>query len=180
MENQCKATAKATGQRCEKPAMRGGLVCRSHGGAARQIRQAAARRTTEAEALAALAQMDVQPVDDPLSELAILAGEALQWKRLLKDRVSELSSLGYAGATGEQVRASVQLYGAALDRLERVLVSIARLNIDDRLAKVNERIADQLFTAQEAAFAELGVSAVTAYEIREATARHLRLVGGAA
>jgi hypothetical protein len=140
----------------------------------------AAVRVTETDALAALATMDIQPVDDPLRELSLLAGEALGWKKLLRDRVAELTSLGYAGATGEQTRATVQLYGAALDRLERILVSIARLDIDTRLAAITERQAEMHLTALEAGLAEAGITGKEAAAVKASTGRHLRLAGRSA
>jgi hypothetical protein len=124
--------------------------------------------------------MDIEPVEDPLRELSLLAGEALAWKRLLRDRVAELTSLGYQGATGEQVRASVQLYGASLDRLERVLVSIARLDIDTRLAAITERQADLHLAALESGLAEAGITGRDAAAVKAATGRHLRMLGRSA
>ena len=46
----CSAKAKRTGKQCGKAAMRGGSVCRSHGGSAPQIRAKAAERVALAEA----------------------------------------------------------------------------------------------------------------------------------
>lgn len=172
----CTATAKGTGEGCRKDAMKGGTVCRSHGGAARQVKAAAAVRVSEADALATLTRMEIAPVDDPLHELALLAGEALQWKQLLRTVVSDLASLGYAGATGEQVRASVQLYAASLDRLEKILVSIARLRIDERLAAISERQAEVVIAAINAGLDAANLSHTTRHVIRTTTARHLEAV----
>ena len=41
---QCKATSKQSGKRCKKAAIKGGAVCRSHGGAAPQVQKAARER----------------------------------------------------------------------------------------------------------------------------------------
>lgn len=40
----CTAHSSQTGERCRKPAIRGGTVCGSHGGSAPQVRDAAKRR----------------------------------------------------------------------------------------------------------------------------------------
>jgi hypothetical protein len=40
----CNATSKSTNKPCQKSAIRGGTVCRSHGGAAPQVRNKAAAR----------------------------------------------------------------------------------------------------------------------------------------
>lgn len=41
---QCHAKSKQSGQRCQRPAIPGGTVCRFHGGEAPQVKQAAALR----------------------------------------------------------------------------------------------------------------------------------------
>lgn len=48
----CTATAKGTGERCRKLAIRGGKVCQTHGGGAPQVRERAADRVALAEAMA--------------------------------------------------------------------------------------------------------------------------------
>lgn len=48
----CRAKAKRSGQPCKLWAIRGGAVCRAHGGAAPQVRAAARRRVALAEAAA--------------------------------------------------------------------------------------------------------------------------------
>lgn len=174
--SQCRATAKATGKQCQKPAMSGGLVCRSHGGGAPQTRAAAAVRVAEADALATMANMTITPVDDPLFELSKLAGEALAWRDLLRARVAELTSLGYQGPTGEQIRAAVALYGASMDRLERVLVSIGRLKIDERLAAISERQAEVVIAAIDAGLDAANLTMSTRHVIRSRVARHLEAV----
>jgi hypothetical protein len=42
--NQCTATSKTSRNRCTQPAIPGGSVCRYHGGAAPQVKAAAAAR----------------------------------------------------------------------------------------------------------------------------------------
>ena len=43
----CTATAKSTGNRCGNPAIPGGTVCKSHGGAAPQVQRKARLRLAE-------------------------------------------------------------------------------------------------------------------------------------
>ena len=43
-EMKCSATSKSTGESCKRHAIAGGTVCRVHGGAAPQVRKAAALR----------------------------------------------------------------------------------------------------------------------------------------
>lgn len=47
MENQCTATAKSTGERCQRPAIKGANVCYQHGGAAEQVQKKAQERLDE-------------------------------------------------------------------------------------------------------------------------------------
>lgn len=149
---QCTATAKATGQRCGRLANRGTTVCRVHGGNAPGVRAKAVERLTEEKARAELGKLaallgPADPVEDPLRELLQLGGEARRWKELLAGRVAELTSVGYEGIAGEQLRAEVAVFERALDRLAGILATIARLNIDERLSKINESQADTLFKA---------------------------------
>lgn len=44
MTAQCSAHSKQTGARCKQPAIKGGTVCRYHGGAAPQVQKAAMER----------------------------------------------------------------------------------------------------------------------------------------
>ncbi len=60
---QCTATNRK-GNQCGKPAIKGGNVCRIHGGAAPQVKKAAARRVLEALVAPALIQLR-RLVDDP-------------------------------------------------------------------------------------------------------------------
>ncbi|OXM58693.1 hypothetical protein CFP71_01375 [Amycolatopsis thailandensis] len=140
------------------------------------MKQAAATRIAEAEALAAFAKMKIVPVENPIETLQALAGEITGWKGFLRDRLGELTSLGYAGATGEQVRATVSLYAAALDKSEKVLVSIARLNLDERLVTIRGKQADLLAEAIEVAVREVGLDGMQAARARGAVVRHLRMV----
>jgi len=43
-ERRCTATAKSTGERCKRPAIKGGDVCYQHGGAAQQVQDKAQER----------------------------------------------------------------------------------------------------------------------------------------
>lgn len=176
----CKATSKTTGKQCAKPAMKGGLVCRSHGGAAGQVKAAAARNITEQEIRRVWAETDHPPVDDPLTELSKLAGEVLGWKELLRVKIGELTALGYQGVTSEQIKAEVQLYQAAVTQLSSVLTSIARLNIDSRLATISERQGELVIAALEAGLEAAGVAHSGRLLAKQAVARHLELARSSA
>jgi uncharacterized Zn finger protein (UPF0148 family) len=44
MDNQCTATAKSTGERCQRAAVKGATVCPVHGGMAEQVQEKAQER----------------------------------------------------------------------------------------------------------------------------------------
>ncbi|MFF3151818.1 hypothetical protein [Streptomyces sp. NPDC057910] len=118
------------------------------------------------------------PVDNPLRALAALAGEMVALKDGLAALVRKLDvdEIRYKGGAGEQIRAEVILYERALERTGQLLVNIARLNIDDRLAAIEERQADAVITAIEVALASVGVRGEEAIEAKKIAARHLRSV----
>lgn len=91
---QCTATAKSTGERCKRAAIKGGNVCPVHGGAAEQVQKKAAERLDEmADSVAAEMQERLTEIfermDDPeLSdeEYVALHREARQLATNLWDR----------------------------------------------------------------------------------------------
>lgn len=70
MENQCTATAKSTGERCQKAAIKGGTVCYHHGGAADQVKRKAQER------LDRMADEVTADVQDILADLSTLYDDA--------------------------------------------------------------------------------------------------------
>lgn len=128
--------------------------CKHHGGSTRNHRKAA----VEAQARMELARLDVPPVEDPLSELAKVCAQVIAWKDSMAERVNELSSLRYENeAGGEQLRAEVALWERALDRCERFLTAMARLNIDERLAAISEARAELIISVFVAALERAGI-----------------------
>lgn len=144
----CKALSSRTREPCRKWAMSGQEVCDAHGGRSPQAKAAAARRIAEQRATRALERSGARQVANPLEELQQLAAEIVTLKDWLGDRVVVLQQLRYQAGAGEQIRGELVAYERALDRSVRVLAEIARLNIDERLARIEEsqaaRLADQL------------------------------------
>ncbi|WP_236789653.1 hypothetical protein [Amycolatopsis sp. GM8] len=173
----CTATAKSTGEQCGRHALAGARVCKVHGGGAPQVRDAAARAVLEQEARQVWAATTHAPVNDPLTELAALAGEVREWKELLKGMVGDLTSLGYRGMT-EQIRHQVALYSDAVKQLTVVLTAIAKLNIDSRLVAIGEQQTALVLAALEAGLDAAEVTDIARHRARSATARHLELVMG--
>jgi len=146
--------------------------CKLHGGCAPSGRAAGA----ESQARAELARLGVPPVDNALTALAAIAGEVVAWKDMLAAKVNELSSLRYKTEGGEQLRAEVALWERALDRCGKFLVDMAKLDIDERLARVTEQQAEQISAALTAVLAEMGLSQDQQRAARAGVARHLRAV----
>lgn len=152
--------------------------CRLHGGNTRNQRAAARAEQVEQQARALLASLDVTPIDNPFTALATLAGQAVAWQETIASIVNKLGDrIRYEGAGGnEQLRAEIALYERAMDRCAQVLGLIARLNIEDRMARVSEQQAEIVVSAIEAALASAGVTGRDADEARKVAARHLRAV----
>ncbi|MFF8482340.1 hypothetical protein [Streptomyces antibioticus] len=125
-----------------------------------------------------LAELGVPSVDDPLAALLKLAGQVLAWQEATARLVNGLEEeVRYEDSKGsEQLRSEVVLYERAMDRAANVLAAIARLNIEERLAKVTERQAAAVVAAVEAGLAAAGVTGERVIEARRVVARHLRLV----
>lgn len=119
---------------------------------------------------------DTTPVGNPLEVFAELAGTVRGWMQTMEALVADLNSPGYAALTGEQVKAEVQLFERAMDRANNVLSTYARLNIDDRLARITEAQQFMVMQAIEAALSAAGVSGAKAIEAKKAAAKRLRVV----
>ena len=176
-----KCSGKRTdGNPCGAYAITGGTVCTSHGGQLPRVKARAAANLLEQRARLELADLDVQPVGDPLHQLAVLAGQILAWRDAMAEQVNNLTSLRYESqgenGTGEQLRAEVALWERSLDRCERVLTAMARLNIDERLAKITDRQADLIEQALKAALAEIGLDLDAQDRAARSVARQLRAV----
>ena len=114
--------------------------------------QHAARRRLEDQAIArleavmredsdAIKLLDPAPIDNPLTALLELAAEIRALREILRGRVLNLkqSDWRYYGKEREETRAEIILYERATEREASILISIAKLRIDDRLAAISER-----------------------------------------
>lgn len=175
--SRCKGhSTTQNGAQCRKRPMAGQPVCGTHGGRAPQNKASGATRTTDKKLRETLGRLTVVPVENPLLELQALAGEAKAWKELCAGLVSELKSLRYSTDGGEQIRGEIQLFERAMDRCERILTSVARLNIDERLVRIAEWQKAMVLDALTAGLAKVGVDGSRALEARTEAARHLRAV----
>jgi hypothetical protein len=96
-----------------------------------------------------LAQLDVDAVADPLTELSKLAGQVVSWKDALAEQVNALTQLRYeaSGAGTEQLRAEVALWERVLDRYAAVLGMIVKLGLDERMVVIQQTQADVVIRA---------------------------------
>jgi hypothetical protein len=91
MDNQCTATAKSTGERCQRPAIKGGTVCYQHGGAAEQVQKKAQERLDEmADSVTAELQQrvellfeDLDETEDPEERVKIMREARQLWTDVL-------------------------------------------------------------------------------------------------
>lgn len=177
--DRCGALVKATGESCKRWPIKGGRRCPSHGGAAPQVRAAAAERVVEQRTRKQLARMDVAPVADPLTALAEIAGQVVAFKDAIAAKVNELLEIRFEDHKGsEQLRSEVAVFERALDRCERFLTAMAKLNIDERMARVSETQARLVEDALAAVLGEMGLSHDQQREARRGVASRLRVIPG--
>lgn len=132
--------------------------CRLHGGSTRSVSKGAQRILVEAGARKALTGLGLEPVTNPLEALALHAAEVMALRDYLRDQVSRLETLRYEGGTGEQVRAELAAYQAALRDTTSVLTGIAKLHIDERLVRITEQQAALVVQAIRTTLASLDLS----------------------
>lgn len=143
--------------------------CRMHGGTSPLAKQRAERERVDEDMRTLLANLDMGPVQDPLTALKAMAGEVVAWKDAMRSKVEELNTLSYSTDYGETAKAVVQLFERALDRAGDFLFKIARLNIDERLAAVEESMAKKIEAAFFAGLDEIGIP-LTDMDTREKAA----------
>lgn len=169
---------------CKAPAGRGtdhrGYGrCSWHGGCAPNAVKAAARQRAEAEARQELAKLNVRPVGNPLLTLRRLAGQAEAWKETCARLVNRLTddSVRYEGRLhGEMVRAEVGMWQDSMRQSASIVTALAKLDIDDRLAAVEQQKADMLSVAFAAALARAQLPAELESGVRAEFASRLRVL----
>lgn len=178
----CTATSKTTGQQCAQLVRADAKVCRFHGGKAPQVRAKVDERALLAQAASYVHQNGWQPVINPLTALADVAGEITSMKDFLRERVQAIGQrIRETSDKGdEQLRAELAAYQVALRDVVGALNTIARLNIDERLARISEAQGQMILRAFDAGLAAVGVAGPAAKTARQAAVRHLRIVKGEA
>lgn len=159
---------------CHGTPVRGTDRCRMHLG--EKTGPVIAEAKLQEQAARLLYQRDAKPVTDPLSALQLLAGQATAWMDIIGDKVNDLRSIRYSTESGEQIKGEIVVMERAMDRLGRLLVDIAKLNIEGRLAGVRQQTADMLERALDAALEKAEVGLDKQAEARETFRRNLKVV----
>ena len=153
--------------------------CKLHGGKAPQVSRAAEIEIAEFHIARKLAELNVPPVADALTELAKLAGQVIAWRDAIAEKVNQLTTLGYENdKTGEQLRTDVALFERAMDRCINVLGTMARLKIDDRLVTIEQQRVDLVADALAATLTDLGLDPDARQAATDGLVRRLRLASG--
>lgn len=150
--------------------------CKLHGGCAPSGRVAALNE----QARRLLYKHDAGPVADPLEALQRLAGRALALEETIGQLVNDLTSIRYESGGeggGEQLRAEVAVLERAMDRCGKLLVDIAKLNIEERMARVTEKQAELAADALRTVLREMGLPPEQQQDAQARLGRHLRAVG---
>ena len=118
----------------------------------------------------------IAPVHNPLEAYAAFAGRVVGWMQTLDELIHDLSTPGYAGLTGEQIRAEVQLFERALALCNTVLSTYAKLNTDERLVRIDEAKLAMFNAALDAGLAAVGITGARAVEAKRAAGKQIRVL----
>lgn len=172
---------KKTGEPCGNWPRKGTTVCNYHGGKAPQVRAAAERNivTDLVRRTAAEIVKDAVPVADPLRALQGLAGRLAAFEEAVAAQVDVLK-LGYSSEMGtEQLRAAAGVYMQVLGEQRQLLTAMGRLNIDARLAAIQESTATMIRDAVVATLVAAGITGPAQNEALKIFSRELRVIQGA-
>lgn len=192
----CRGTSRS-GEPCKLPPIKGGAVCRMHGGKAPQVQAAAARRVAEAEAAREMERAmvtlgsrvgDVDPARALLDEIAWTHAH-VQWLRV---KVQELSpkdlawgvtqtdnGIGPQGPvdmTVEKAAPNVwySMYLTEREHLVKVSAAALRAGIEERRIKIAEDQGNMVAAVLQRILAALNLSPEQWAEVPTIVPRELR------
>ena len=144
VDDKCqKIIGRGKGHRCATRAVPGYLFCHKHLANATVAEIALVRKKDLGELT--FEEITGRKVTNPLEELSLLVSEVILYKDFCADQVARLhGDYRYEGRSGEQLRAEVALYERSLDRGGKLLIEWSRLDIDERLTKIEEAKAAML------------------------------------
>ena len=137
----CTAKSRRSGERCKNPPVVGSTVCRMHGGTTKQAKAKAAERLLPARIRAQFAKAAIAPITDPAAAYADLAGEQWAFKELARQQIEVLEAWhSWSEGAGEQIKATVQVYTAALAQMQKTLADMLRIGLSaEALRAAKER-----------------------------------------
>lgn len=165
---------KSDGSPCGAAPLTGVKVCKAHGG------NAPSHQKRHHATVAALA-MGLDPAmvaANPLQALSAYASETATQYRTIKDELAgmldTLDDAVYTDVNGvERIRGKVTIFERVCDRLEKSLEALAKLNIDERLTRIEAAKVQFLITALEAALEDAGFDVTDRERARIAIVRQL-------
>lgn len=141
---QCRATAKSTGSRCRRAAVPGSVVCNRHGGAAGQVKRAAARRVTEAAAAREAVRLGLVDLDD-VDPVTALLREVARASAVVDWLAGQVSDLDPGEVVGErQAHPLLDLWRAEREQLTRASAAAIRAGCSERQVRLAEEQAQLL------------------------------------
>lgn len=156
-KRQCTARSKRSGDRCRRAPAPGAEVCVMHGAGAPQVRAAARVRTLKVQAEGMLRERNIEPLLDPVSFLADLAGEAREWLDICRENIAALRSWEYTDAKAAMdVRPYITTYERALDRAIKTAEGMSRFGLDREALREYFRLESERPSREQAeAFARV-------------------------
>jgi hypothetical protein len=116
-------------------------------------------------------------VGDPVELLLSLTAEAAEWQRQLREIVAGLSLIRYEDAKGaEQLRSEIALYERALDRTQKFATDLAKLGLEERRTRLDERYGAQIAQVIRGCLIALGVDPEP-LAVREVVEAQLMIAG---
>lgn len=115
--------------------------CRYHAGLTRNARKSAMATQIEQEAQQLLGLSEWDPITDPFSALADLAGKVVKLQEIMHAKVEELTTLRqYGGEMGDRIDLVYEAWERALDRSLRTLQGMAKLDLEARIAQLQAAV----------------------------------------
>lgn len=185
-DRQCTAHRSSDGKRCQRWAIRGGTVCRTHGGAKAAVKAAAAKRVATAVAEKEMRALGVI-LDDmhPLDALLGVVREAAGNVAVLRGFVSAIAlddPEASSGLTRADCDVRLKMYGEWCDRLAKYSKLCLDAGVDERKVRMAEgqgaAIVAVIASVIDAPGA--GLTEEQRDAMRKVAARKLRELGGAA
>lgn len=122
---QCTATAKSTGEQCQRAAIKGGTVCHVHGGAAKQVKEKAQER------LDRMADEVTAEVQEIIEDLIDLYHEADEEDKLAIQSAVKGHWLAILNRTGHGPTETRELTGEDGDAIKVQSNVVEVTNLDD-------------------------------------------------